>query len=96
MGQVSLFDAPMTGDLDLFARLDVVSLGADQIARRVTQQAIRTGFNYNPPYINKLASLHLEYGHSTVAGPMAIVTDCRSVDEFRVGIRVSLQQYIRH
>ena len=29
MGQVSLFDAPGTGDLDLFARYDVVSLGAD-------------------------------------------------------------------
>lgn len=96
MGQVSLFDAPETSDLDLFARYDFVSLGADPIARRATQQAIRTGFNYNLPHTDKLASLHLEYAHSTVAGPPAIVSDRRSVDEFRVGIRVSLQHYIRH
>lgn len=96
LGQLSLFDAPRTGDLDLFARYDVVSLGTDQIARRATQQAIRTGFNYNLPYTDKLASLHLEYAHSTVAGPATIVSDRRSVDEVRVGFRVSLQQYIRH
>ncbi len=96
MGQVSLFDARKAGDLDLFVRFDVVSLGADQFARRATQQAIRTGFNYNLPYAKKLASVHLEYGHSTVAGPAAIVTDRRSADEVRIGIRVSLQQYVRH
>ncbi|MEG3155838.1 hypothetical protein [Sphingomonas sp. RB1R13] len=96
MGQLSLFDAPRTGDLDLFVRYDLVSLGAAQIARRATQQAIRTGFNYNLPYANKLASLHVEYGHSRVAGPVAIVTDRRNVDEVRVGFRVSLQQYARH
>ena len=96
MGQVSLFDAPGRGDLDLFARYDVVSLGADTIARRATQQAIRTGFNYNLPFTNKLASLHLEYGRSTVSGPVAIVTDRRNANEFRIGFRVSLQQYIRH
>ena len=96
MGQVSLFDAPSTGDLDVFVRYDVVSLGADQIARRATQQAIRTGFNYNLPYTNKLASVHVEYGHSAITGPGVIVTDRRSVDEVRIGIRVSLQQYVRH
>jgi hypothetical protein len=96
MGQVSLFDAPKSGDLDLFVRYDVVSLGADTIARRATQQALRTGFNYNLPYANKLASLHLEYGHSMITGPDAIVTERRSADEVRIGIRVSLQQYIRH
>ena len=96
MGQVSLFDAPKTGDLDLFARYDLVNLGADQIVGRATQRAIRTGFNYNLPYTNKLASLHLEYGRSTVSGPAAIVTDRRSANEFRIGFRVSLQQYIRH
>ncbi|MEG3153492.1 hypothetical protein [Sphingomonas sp. RB1R13] len=96
MGQVSLFDAPRTGDLDLFVRYDVVSLGADHLTRRATQQAFRTGLNYNLPYANKLASLHVEYGHSRVAGPDAIVSDRRSVDEVRVGIRLSLQQYVRH
>ena len=96
MGQVSLFDAPRTGDLDLFVRYDVVSLGADQLTRRATQQAFRTGLNFNLPYANKLASLHVEYGHSMIAGPDAIVTYRRSADEVRLGIRVSLQQYIRH
>lgn len=96
MGQITLFDAPRTGDLDLFARFDMVSLGADQIARRATQHGIRTGFNYNLPYARKLASLHFEYGHSTIAGPAEIVTAPRGVDEVRIGFRVSLQQYIRH
>ena len=96
MGQVSLFDAPRTGDLDLFVRYDVVSLGADQLTRRATQQAFRTGLNYNLPYANKLASLHVEYGHSMIAGPDAIVTHHRSVNEVRLGIRVSLQQHVRH
>lgn len=64
MGQVSLLDAPTTGDLDLFARYDLVSLGAERIAGRAIQRAIRTGFNYNLPYANKLASLHFEYARS--------------------------------
>jgi len=96
MGQVSLIDNGKTGDLDLFVRYDLVSLGEDQIARRATQQVIRTGFNYNLPYANKLASLHIEYGRSTIAGPDAIVTNHRSVNEVRIGMRVSLQQYVRH
>ena len=96
MGQVSLFDGRVTGDLDVFLRYDIVSLGSNRITRRATQQAIRTGVNFNLPHTDKLASLHLEYGHSSIAGPDAIVLDRRSADEFRIGIRVSLQQYVRH
>ena len=96
MGQISLFDQPKAGDLDLFLRYDVVSLGADSIAGRATQQAIRTGFNYNLPHTNKLASIHLEYARSTVSGPVAIVTDTRPANEFRIVLRVSLQRYMRH
>jgi hypothetical protein len=96
MGQVSLFDQPDAGDLDLFLRYDVVSLGADGIAGRATQQALRTGFNYNLPHTNKLASIHLEYARSTVSGPVAIVTDTRPANEFRIVLRVSLQRYARH
>ena len=96
MGQVSLFDAPKTGDLDVFVRYDVVSLGAETIERRATQQAIRTGFNYNLPYANKLASIHLEYAHNMIRGPVVIVTDTRATNEFRIGLRVSLQRYVRH
>ena len=97
-GQVqwSLFDTQSAGDLDLFARYDLVSLGRDSIDGRATQRAIRTGFNYNLPHTNKLANLHLEYAHNTLSGPAAIVTDARSSDEVRIEIRVSLQQYLRH
>ena len=96
MAQFSVFDRPQAGDLDVFVRYDLVSLGQDVIVRRATQQAVRCGLNYNFPYTNKLASLHLEYGHSWVNGPAEIVTSGRTADEFRIGIRISLQQYSRH
>lgn len=96
MAQVSLFDAPKAGDLDLFLRYDFVSLGQDAIAGRARQQAIRTGFNYNLPYTGKLASLHFEYAHNSVSGPAAIITLARPGDEVRIGLRVSLQRYNRH
>ena len=96
MVQFSLFDAPHAGDLDLFARYDIVSLGIDRIVGRATQQAVRVGVNYNLPYSNKLANLHVEYAHNTLSGPTAIVTDHNPSDEFRIVLRVSLQRYIRH
>ena len=96
MAQVSLFDAPGSGDLDLFVRYDVVSLGIDGIDGRATQQALRTGINYNLPHTNKLASLHVEYAHNTLHGPAAIVTDRNPGDEFRIVLRASLQRYARH
>ena len=96
MGQVSLFDAPKSGDLDLFLRYDFVSLGKDAIAKRARQSAIRTGLNYNLPFTGKLASLHVEYAHNNVSGPAAIITQTNPADEFRIGIRVSLQRYTRH
>ena len=96
MGQVSLFDAPKSGDLDLFLRYDSVSLGQDSIARRAVQRALRTGFNYNLPFTGKLVSLHIEYAQNTVSGPAAIVTAPSPGDEFRIGVRVSLQRYQRH
>ncbi len=94
--QWSLFDTSTAGDLDLFVRYDLVSLGQDVIAGRATQQAVRTGFNYNLPGANKLANLHLEYAHNSLSGPAAIVTDFRSSDEVRIELRVSLQRYVRH
>ena len=94
--QWSLFDTRAAGDLDLFARYDLVSLGQDSIDGRAIQKAVRAGFNYNLPRTNKLANLHLEYAHNTVSGPPTIVTDARGSDEVRIEIRVSLQQYLRH
>lgn len=96
MVQVSLFDAARKGDLDLFARYDVVSLGIEGIAGRAVQQAMRMGVNYNLPGTHKLANLHLEYARNSVTGPTAIVTDRNPGDEFRLVLRVSLQRYTRH
>ncbi len=96
MVQWSAFDTPAAGDLDLFVRYDLVSLGQDAISGRATQRAWRTGFNYNLPHTNKLVSLHLEQAHNTLSGPAAMVAGDRSVDEFRLGVRVSLQRYVRH
>ena len=96
MVQVSLFDAGRRGDLDFFARYDLVSLGIEGIAGRAIQQAARAGINYNLPGTNKLANLHLEYAHNRVAGPAAIVTGRNPGDEFRLVLRVSLQRYTRH
>jgi hypothetical protein len=50
MAQWSLFDAPDVGDLDVFVRYDLVSLGQDSIADRAEQRAVRTGLNYNPDW----------------------------------------------
>ena len=96
MGQVSLFDAPKAGDLDLFLRYDFVSLGQDMISERAHQQAIRTGLNYNLPFTRKLASVHVEYAHNSINGPTGIVTQNNPSDEVRIGLRVSLQRYTRH
>jgi hypothetical protein len=96
MAQWSLFDAPDVGDLDVFVRYDLVSLGQDSIADRAEQRAVRTGLNYNLPHTNKLLSLHIEQAHNTVSGPAAIVTGDREGDEFRIGLRASFQRYARH
>ena len=96
MAQVAVFDAPDTGDLDLFVRYDFVNLQQDNIAGRARQQAQRTGLNYSLPFTGKLASLHLEYACNRIDGPYAIVTDTRPSGEFRIGLRFSLQRYLRH
>ena len=95
-GQFSLFDGPATGDLDLFVRYDLVSLGIDRVSGRATQQALRAGVNYNLPRTDKLMNLHVEYAHNMVAGPDAIVNDRHRADEFRIVLRASLQRYARH
>ena len=96
MAQVSLLDARTAGDLDLFLRYDFVSLGQDSIAARAQQRSIRAGFYYNLPYTAKLASVHLEYAHNSVVGPAVIISQARPGDEVRIGLRVSLQRYLRH
>ena len=95
-GQFSLFDASATGDLDLFLRYCLVSLGIDSVDGRATQQALRKGVNYNLPHTNKLVNLHFEYAHNTLSGPDTIVSDRHPADEFRVMLRASLQRCARH
>ena len=95
-GQFSLFDAPGIGDLDLFVRYDLVSLGIDSVGGRATQQALRAGVNYNLPHTSKLVNLHLEYAHNALSGPDEIVSDRHPADEFRIVLRASLQRYARH
>jgi hypothetical protein len=96
MAQYSLFDTADAGDLDVFARIDLVSLGQESVDGRATQRALRAGFNYNLPHAGKLVNLHLEYAHNTISGPALIVTGDRASDEFRAELRFSLQQYVRH
>ena len=94
--QFSLFDDPHAGDLDLFVRYDLVSLGLAGVEGRARQAAVRAGVNYNLPYTNKLVNLHVEYAHNSISGPASIVTDRRPGDEFRVELRANLQRYLRH
>ncbi|MGI8547084.1 MAG: hypothetical protein ACR2M1_07085 [Gemmatimonadaceae bacterium] len=94
--QASLFERPRWGDLDPFVRYDVVRLGREVAPGTAVQQALRTGVNYNLPYTDKHASLHIEYAFNRVAGPQAIVPDDRSFSEFRVEMRVSAARYLRH
>ncbi len=96
MAQIALFDTPKAGDLDLFLRYDFVSLGQDLIAGRARQRAIRAGVNYNLPDTGKRASLHVEYAHNHVSGPAAIITRANPGNEVRIGLRISLQRYVRH
>lgn len=96
MVQFSIFDSKQAGDLDLFVRYDLVSLGIDNVDRRATQEAFRSGINYNLPNTEKLVSLHVEYGHNTVSGPPQIVPVPSAFDEFRAVLRISLQRYTRH
>lgn len=95
-GQFSLFDGRTTGDLDLFVRYDLVSLGIDSVEGRATQQALRAGVNYNLPHTNKRVNLHLEYAHNSLSGPGTIISNRHPSDEFRAVLRASLQRYARH
>lgn len=95
--QVSVFDATETGDLDSFLRYDMVRLSRASVsADAAWQTAIRAGFNYNLPYTNKLANLHVEAAWNRVYGPAAIVTNVRAFREVTVGIRLNATRYVRH
>lgn len=95
MVQHQVFDSGPSGDLDLFARHDAVALKTASVSGQVVQQATRLGVNYNLPYAQRRASLHLEYAHNRATGPAEILQS-RGSDEFIVELRFSLQPYIRH
>ncbi len=96
MLQGSLFDGARWGDLDPFARYDVVRLSREIARGRAIQQAFRSGVNYNLPRSQKHVSLHLEYAFNHVEGPVGIVPTRRSFGEFRVEMRISAARYLRH
>jgi len=93
--QHQVFDSGPSGDLDLFARHDAVALKTASVNGQVVQQATRLGINYNLPYAQRRANLHLEYAHNRATGPMEILQS-RGSDEFILELRFSLQPYIRH
>ena len=95
MVQHQVFDSGPSGDLDLFARHDAVALKTASVSGQVVQQATRLGVNYNLPYAQRRANLHLEYAHNRASGPAEIL-QARKSDEFIVELRFSLQPYIRH
>ena len=77
---------------------DMLKLGSPQdeaIRRRVIKEATRLGVNYNLPYAQRRANLHLEYAHNRASGPAEIL-QARKSDEFIAELRFSLQPYIRH
>lgn len=95
MVQHQVFDSGPSGDLDLFARHDAVALKTASVSGQVVQQATRLGVNYNLPYAQRRANLHLEYAHNRATGPAEILQS-RGSDEFILELRFSLQPYIRH
>ncbi len=95
MLQHALIPGAASGDLDVFARYDIVRIGGNAFGH-ATQQAWRVGLNYNLPGTRRLANLHLEYARNRVSGPSNIVTDNRPGHEIRAVLRVSLQRYMRH
>ena len=95
--QLSVFDATETGDLDPFLRFDVVRLGRASVsADAAWQTAVRAGLNYNLPYTNKLANLHVEVAWNRVSGPAAIVPGALGFREVTVGLRLNATRYVRH
>ena len=92
--QFQVFDNNKMGDLVPFIRYDLVTLN-NQI-ENATEQAIKSGLNYNLPYTNKLINFHIEYAHHKLNGSQNIITTSQhQFDEFRFGIRVNATRYLR-
>ena len=82
------------GDLVPFIQYVLVALH-NQI-ENATEQAIKSGLNYNLPYTNKLINFHVEYAHHKLNGSQNIITTSQhQFDEFRFGIRVNATRYLR-
>ena len=95
--QVSLFDTPSAGDADPFLRYDDVRLARSSVSSSVAHQsAVRAGVNYNLPYTNKRANLHVEAAWNRVRGPAELVPVDRAFREVTVGLRINATRYIRH
>jgi hypothetical protein len=91
--QYLLFDSARYGDLVPFVRYDIVNVSADDSS--AFQQALRTGFNFNLPYMRKHVNLHFEYARNMVSGSKEIITGDRDSDEFKIELRISTGRYLR-
>jgi len=96
MGQYSVFDTRRWGDLDPFVRYDWVHLSTPAISAAITQQAVRAGFNWNLPEAHKLVNFHLEYGRSSITGPLSAVPLGSPHNELGLELRFNATRYIRH
>lgn len=92
-GQYSIFDSKTLGELVPFVRYDLSHISSDGSA---TQQAIRTGINFNLPFTRKHVNLHFEYAKNMLSGSNRIFTSGdRNFDEFAIMLRVSTTPYTR-
>lgn len=96
LGQYSIFDSRRLGDLDPFVRYDWVHLATPAISTAITQQALRTGFNWNLPETHKLVDFHLEYGRNVIAGPLSAVPPGYPRNELGLELRFNATRYLRH
>jgi len=90
--QYSIFDSSMFGELVPFVRYDLVYVSADESA---TQQALRTGMNYNLPYTREHVNLHFEYAKNLLSGSDRIISGARDSDAFAIMLRISTTPYKR-
>ena len=91
LGQYSVFDTRRWGDLNPFLRYDWVHLSTPTLRSAITQQALRTGINWNLPDTRKLISFHLEYGRNSTAGPLTAMPH----NELGLELRFNATRYIR-
>ncbi len=96
LGQYSVFDTRRWGALDPFVRYDWVHLSTPAIPSAITQQALRAGVNWNLPEAQKLVNFHLEYGRSSITGPLSSLPSGHPQNELGLELRFNVTRYVRY